>query len=241
MFCIAQVIIEPTFESLFFNLLHPHINKVEIGKDTTKIFCSINYQESWKYSLPKSMYLEDLKSGKKYQITKCVGLPFEPEECILNSGVHQFVFYFPCIKNLDCFNLVEMPGKPSKGGLFNIYGINLNTTFQKQYNENDYKRFQNMSDFYKSANDSSKHLDFEKKELEAIIAFLEGNSFEEVIRLAVSIGGDSDTIGCMAGAIAACRYPIPSIIAERCDSILTEDLRDIKNRFVNMIEERENE
>ena len=37
---------------------------------------------------------------------------------------------------------------------------------------------------------------------EAIIAFLEGNSFEEVIRLAVSIGGDSDTIACMAGAIA---------------------------------------
>lgn len=76
---------------------------------------------------------------------------------------------------------------------------------------------------------------------EAIIAFLEGNSFEEVIRLAVSIGGDSDTIGCMAGAIAACMYSIPSFIAESCNNILTEDLRDIKDRFFNMIEERENE
>lgn len=74
---------------------------------------------------------------------------------------------------------------------------------------------------------------------EAIIAFLEGNSFEEVIRLAISIGGDSDTIGAMAGAIAACRYPIPDEIAERCDSILTEDLREIKNKFVDLINSRQ--
>ena len=66
---------------------------------------------------------------------------------------------------------------------------------------------------------------------EAIIAFLEGNSFEEVIRLAISLGGDSDTIGAMAGAIAACVYPIPEEIAERCNSILTEDLREIKDNF----------
>ena len=67
---------------------------------------------------------------------------------------------------------------------------------------------------------------------EAIIAFLEGNSFEEVIRLAISLGGDSDTIGAMAGAIASCAYPIPEDIAERCDDIWTEDLREIKDRFL---------
>lgn len=70
---------------------------------------------------------------------------------------------------------------------------------------------------------------------EAIIAFMEGNSFEEVIRLAISLGGDSDTIGAMAGAIAACMYPIPYEIAVRCNSILTDDLREIKDRFVEMI------
>ena len=76
---------------------------------------------------------------------------------------------------------------------------------------------------------------------EAIIAFLEGNSFEEVIRLAISIGGDSDTIGAMAGAIAACRYPIPEEIAERCDSLLTDDLRDIKDQFCEMIQQNREE
>lgn len=73
---------------------------------------------------------------------------------------------------------------------------------------------------------------------EAIIAFLEGNSFEEVIRLAVSIGGDSDTIACMAGAIAGCMYPIPNDISEKCDTILTDDLREIKDLFIDFIEKR---
>jgi ADP-ribosylglycohydrolase len=73
---------------------------------------------------------------------------------------------------------------------------------------------------------------------EAIIAFLEGNSFEEVIRLAISLGGDSDTIGAMAGAIAACCYEIPKTIFERCDALLTEDLREIQYQFTNLIEKR---
>lgn len=73
---------------------------------------------------------------------------------------------------------------------------------------------------------------------ESIIAFLEGNSFEDVIRLAISLGGDSDTIACMAGAIAACCYEIPQYIAERCDVILTEDLREIKDDFFDLIGKR---
>ncbi|MBR4481091.1 MAG: ADP-ribosylglycohydrolase family protein [Prevotella sp.] len=73
---------------------------------------------------------------------------------------------------------------------------------------------------------------------EAIIAFIEGNSFEEVIRLAVSLGGDSDTIACMAGAIAACCYEIPQEIAKECDSLLTDYLRIIKNDFMKLLEER---
>ena len=71
-----------------------------------------------------------------------------------------------------------------------------------------------------------------------MIAFLEGNTFEEVIRLAISLGGDSDTIACMAGAIAACCYEIPHYIAERCDVILTEDLKEIKDKFIEFIEKR---
>jgi ADP-ribosylglycohydrolase len=54
--------------------------------------------------------------------------------------------------------------------------------------------------------------------------------------LAISVGGDSDTIGAMAGAIAASMYPIPEEIAKRCDDILTKDLREIKDKFLDMVE-----
>ena len=41
---------------------------------------------------------------------------------------------------------------------------------------------------------------------EAMVAFLESTSFEDAIRLAVSIGGDSDTLAAIAGAVAECFY-----------------------------------
>ena len=40
---------------------------------------------------------------------------------------------------------------------------------------------------------------------EAITAFLEGESFEDVIRTAVSLGGDCDTLTCIAGALCICQ------------------------------------
>lgn len=67
---------------------------------------------------------------------------------------------------------------------------------------------------------------------EAIIAFLEGDSFENVVRLAVSLGGDSDTIACMAGAIAACRYPVPMDIAGKCSDLLNDELRELNKDFI---------
>lgn len=70
---------------------------------------------------------------------------------------------------------------------------------------------------------------------EAIIAFLDGNSFEEVIRLAISIGGDSDTIGAMAGAIASCMYDIPEEISAPCRDILTDELRQINDKFLEFV------
>ena len=44
---------------------------------------------------------------------------------------------------------------------------------------------------------------------QAVMAFLEGGDFEEVLALAISIGGDSDTIAAIAGSIAEAVYPIP--------------------------------
>ncbi len=65
---------------------------------------------------------------------------------------------------------------------------------------------------------------------EAIIAFLEGKDFEDVIRTAVSIGGDSDTIADMAGAIAEAFYGVPAELKKECRARLPRDLRKILER-----------
>jgi ADP-ribosylglycohydrolase len=60
---------------------------------------------------------------------------------------------------------------------------------------------------------------------EAIIAFLESADFENAVRLAVSIGGDSDTLACIAGGIAEAFYQtIPGYITEMVSIILGPDL-----------------
>ncbi len=51
---------------------------------------------------------------------------------------------------------------------------------------------------------------------EAITAFLEGRDFEDVIRTAVSIGGDCDTLTCIAGSIAEAYYGVPARLKVEC-------------------------
>ena len=65
----------------------------------------------------------------------------------------------------------------------------------------------------------------------AIIAFLNGEDYEGVIRTAITYGGDSDTIACMAGGIAAAYYGVPMALAKDAVRYLSEDLLDIINEF----------
>ena len=67
---------------------------------------------------------------------------------------------------------------------------------------------------------------------EAIIAFLDSESYLSAIRLAVSLGGDSDTIACMAGGIAAAFYGIPAwIVKYVVTEYLPQDMRELIQRF----------
>ncbi|MBH8563037.1 ADP-ribosylglycohydrolase family protein [Nostoc sp. CENA67] len=68
---------------------------------------------------------------------------------------------------------------------------------------------------------------------QAIIAFLESTDFEDAIRNAVSIGGDSDTIACMTGAIAQAFYGgVPEAIAQLTLSHLNEHLCTVTEKFM---------
>ena len=66
---------------------------------------------------------------------------------------------------------------------------------------------------------------------EAITAFLEGTDFEDVIRTAVSLGGDCDTLTCIAGSIAEAFYGVPAILKAECRRRLPEDMAYILGRF----------
>ena len=66
---------------------------------------------------------------------------------------------------------------------------------------------------------------------ESITAFLEGESFEDVIRTAVSLGGDCDTLTCIAGSIAEGFYGVPEELNQQCRERLPEDLRKVLRRF----------
>ena len=68
---------------------------------------------------------------------------------------------------------------------------------------------------------------------EAIVCFLESTDFEDAIRNAISLGGDSDTLACITGGIAQAYYGVPAAIADRAMSILDEDLRAMTVRFMS--------
>lgn len=67
---------------------------------------------------------------------------------------------------------------------------------------------------------------------QAIVAFLESSDFENAIRLAISIGGDSDTIACITGGIASAYYKeIPKEIIDFVANKLPSEYIEIMNKF----------
>ena len=70
---------------------------------------------------------------------------------------------------------------------------------------------------------------------EAITAFLEGDSFEDVIRTAVSLGGDCDTLTCIAGSIAEGFYGVPAELKKECRDRLSEDLKAVLAKFDEVV------
>jgi ADP-ribosylglycohydrolase len=65
----------------------------------------------------------------------------------------------------------------------------------------------------------------------ALLSFLESNDFEDAVRNAVSLGGDSDTLACIAGSVAEAYYGIPPFIEQEALRRLDPELRSIVEKF----------
>ena len=61
-------------------------------------------------------------------------------------------------------------------------------------------------------------------------------SFEDAIRLAISHGGDSDTIGAIVGSIAEARFGIPQEMKEKAISYLPDDMKEVLKQFAGKCE-----
>jgi ADP-ribosylglycohydrolase len=66
---------------------------------------------------------------------------------------------------------------------------------------------------------------------EAMIAFLESTDFEDAIRKAISLGGDSDTLACITGGIAEAFYGVPKEIADQAYGYLPDEFIEIIGDF----------
>ena len=68
---------------------------------------------------------------------------------------------------------------------------------------------------------------------QAITAFLESTDFEDALRTAVSLGGDSDTLAAITGSIAEGFYGVPEDLKQECRQRLTPELTEILLAFQN--------
>ena len=66
---------------------------------------------------------------------------------------------------------------------------------------------------------------------ESIICFIEGKDYTETVNLAISFGGDTDTMACMSGAIAAVNKEVPGEAAQYAYEILPNEFRDVLDEF----------
>lgn len=66
---------------------------------------------------------------------------------------------------------------------------------------------------------------------QALVCALEGSSFEDAIRNAISLGGDSDTLAAMTGSVAEALFGLPDDIADAALARLPADMREVVTRL----------
>ncbi len=107
----------------------------------------------------------------------------------------------------------------------------------KDYIQNKYKYDLNFT-----LNEIRPSYDFnescQKTVPQAIVSFLESENFEDAIRNAISIGGDSDTLAAITGGIAEASYGIPEDIKEKAISYLDNEVKEVYNSWINFLDSK---
>lgn len=104
--------------------------------------------------------------------------------------------------------------------------------FVKNYVETNYYKLDRSVDMYRLENNGMHGAEICQVTMpQAFECFFEAEDFEDTIRNCVSIGGDSDTIGAIAGGIAEACWEVPVWMKKRVRDYLPNDLLDILERW----------
>lgn len=66
---------------------------------------------------------------------------------------------------------------------------------------------------------------------QAIVAFLESKDFEDAVKLAISLGGDADTLAAITGSIAEAYYGIPENLIQKVKTFLPKEFIDVLEKY----------
>lgn len=159
--CFSQTIINPVFDRTDIPAFR--VEKVEITQDTTYIYCLYSAEDHSWASISKDTYVEDENTGEKYPILKSKGIPFSPEKREFeDSTIIQVLLYFPHF-NSKKINLIE----DNENEAFNIYGINLNETYDTIYFDDDLGQFFDRAKQYEKEENWESAIVFFTKQLDA--------------------------------------------------------------------------
>ena len=168
--CPAQVIENPVFDRT--DIPHFHIDKIEITKDTTFVYCTYYAEEGSWANISSETYLEDVETGKKYTILGSEGLPFGPTKRDFESNQKCDVrLLFPSIIGINKLNFIENPNETA----FNICGIDLKKSFTSKFTESDIDKFRKLAEESENTKDWKSAIEYTFNQLDAS-RFLFGNN-----------------------------------------------------------------
>lgn len=170
----------------------------------------------------------------------------------VKSGIH---FFDTCLifPPLFSFNIIEKRKKGAISPLSQRKSIYLQTDLEyridmkkeknsKESDDKAMKAFKNIARSYYEDFDTRDYPKgkFDETCMDAVpLSFYllsQASSFEDAIRLAISHGGDSDTIGAIVGSIAEARFGIPQEIKNRAMEYLPDEMQDVLKQFAGKCE-----
>ena len=159
--CYAQKYLRPVFDRTDTPTFH--LDSVEITKDSTFLFFTYEAESGTWANISDKTYLENVRNGERFPIVKVSGIPFGPEKRhFTDTEEVDVVLCFPPVAT-DKINIIENEENKS----FNIYGIDLNNSYQSTYSADDIEYYFTSSHKNQEEENWMSALEYTQKQLYA--------------------------------------------------------------------------